>query len=157
MTIPSRQSLRIACFGMLDQQQELATCLARLALAQAGAGDREGFAQTVRRIVEAEERVGLYSKAQLPPEVRSPFEAKVVEWIPRSVLGSSAAFQRLAVDKRETQLATLAPKARRTRLGQLEKEEPSVARWPLLLARLEKEQDDPRAAFAAAATAETTV
>lgn len=144
------QSLRIACFGMLDEERELAACLARLALAQAGAGNRDGFAQTFRRLVEAEERVGLYTKAQLPPEIRAPFEAKVVEWIPRSMLGNSATFQRLAVDQRETQLGALAPKARRTRLAQLQKDEPSVARWPLLLARLEKDEGDARATMTAA-------
>lgn len=144
------QSLRIACFGMLADEPELASCLLRLGLAQAGAGDREGFSQTFRRLVEGEERVGLYSRAQLSAELRAPFEAKVVEWIPRSLTGTSTAFQHLAVDKREAQLAALAPKPRRARIAELEKSEPSMARWPLLLARLEKEVGDPRATLQSA-------
>jgi len=144
------RSLRIACFGMLDDAPQLADCLVRLALAQAAGGDQEGFSQTFRRLVEGEELVGLYSKAGLAPELTGRFEAKVAEWIPRAALAGSSGFQRLAADQRESQLASLQPKARRDRLAKLEKEEPKVARWPLLLARLEKEQQNAKAALAAA-------
>jgi tetratricopeptide (TPR) repeat protein len=143
-------SLRIACFGMLEDEPQLAACLVRLSLAQAGAGDKDGFAQTFRRLLEGEERVGLYTEAGLDPALQTRFEAKVLEWIPRSVLSTSTAFQRLAADQRETQLAGLASKARRERLAKLEQEEPKVARWSLLAARFEKEQGQPRAAVAAA-------
>jgi hypothetical protein len=61
-------SLRVACFGMLDVPGDLAPCLVRLALAQAAAGDRDGFAQTFRRLVEGEELLGLYSQAVLPAD-----------------------------------------------------------------------------------------
>jgi len=144
------RTLRIACFGMLDDEPQLADCLVRLALAQAAGGDQEGFSQTFRRLVEGEELVGLYSKAGLPTELTSRFETKVVEWIPRAALATSSGFQRLAADQREAQLAGLQPKARRDRLAKLEKEEPKVARWPLLLARLEKEQGNAKAALTAA-------
>lgn len=147
------KSLRIACFGMLDEEPQLADCLVRLALAQAGAGDREGFAQTFQRLVEGEELIGLYSKAGLGADLTAPFEAKLVEWVPRAAIAASPAFERLAVDQREAQLAALAPKARRERLAKLEKEEPKSARWPLLLGRLEREQRDPKAALAAAGRA----
>jgi len=144
------RSLRIACFGMLDDAPQLADCLVRLALAQAAGNDQEGFSQTFRRLVEGEELVGLYSKAGLAPELTGRFEAKVAEWIPRAALANSKGFQRLASDQREGQLAALQPKARRDRLARLEKEEPKVARWPLLLARLEKEQQNAKGALAAA-------
>jgi tetratricopeptide (TPR) repeat protein len=144
------RSLRIACFGMLDDAPQLADCLVRLALAQAAGNDQEGFSQTFRRLVEGEELVGLYSKAGLPPDLTGRFEAKVVEWIPRAALAGASGFQRLAADQRESQLAALQPKARRERLAKLEKDEPKVARWPLLLARLEKEQGNAKAALAAA-------
>ena len=144
------RSLRIACFGMLDDEPQLADCLLRLALAQAAGGDQEGFSQTFRRVVEGEELVGLYSNAGLPADLTARFEAKVVEWIPRAALATSGSFKRLAADQRESQLAALAPKARRERLAKLEKEEPNNARWPLLAARLEKQQGDAKAALAAA-------
>ena len=81
------RSLRIACFGMLDEEPQLADCLVRLALAQAASGDQEAFSQTFHRLVEGEELVGLYSKTGLPAELTGRFEAKVVEWIPRAALG----------------------------------------------------------------------
>lgn len=142
-------SLRIACFGMLDEPQ-LAECLVRLALAQAAAGDREAFSATVRRLIEGEERVGLYSKASLNAELSGPFEQRLVEWVPRATLEASTAFRRLAAGKEEAALAALAPRARRTRLEQLLRDEPREVRWPLLLARLEREQGSPRPALAAA-------
>jgi tetratricopeptide (TPR) repeat protein len=144
------RSLRIACFGMLDDEPQLADCLVRLALAQAASGDQDGFSQTFHRLVEGEELVGLYSKAGLPAELTGRFEAKVVEWIPRAALATATGFRHLAADPRESQLAALSPRARRDRLAKLEKEEPKSLRWPLLAARLEKEQNEPKAALAAA-------
>jgi hypothetical protein len=144
------QSFRVACFGMLDDEAQLADCLVRLSLAQAAAGDRDGFAQTFRRLQEGEELVGLYSKASLPRELSAPFEAKVGEWIPRAALATFPAFQKLLADPREAQLAALAPRARRERLAQLEKEDPRQPRWPLLAARLGKEQGEAKAALGAA-------
>jgi tetratricopeptide (TPR) repeat protein len=79
-------SLRVACFGMLDVPGDLAPCLVRLALAQAAAGDRDGFAQTFRRLVEGEELLGLYSQAVLPAGLAAAFEAKVTEWLPAGTL-----------------------------------------------------------------------
>src|SRR4051812_25152782 len=50
------KSLRLACFGMLDEPKPLAECLARFALAQDKASDPDGFRETFRRLVELEER-----------------------------------------------------------------------------------------------------
>lgn len=47
---------RIACFGMLDEPARLAACTVRLALAQAAAGDRDGFAESFGRLATVEER-----------------------------------------------------------------------------------------------------
>jgi tetratricopeptide (TPR) repeat protein len=142
--------LRVACFGMLDDEPQLAACLVRLAMAQAGAGDRAGFAQTFARLVEGEELVGLYSKADLPAELRAPFEARVVEWVPRETLRSTAGFASLAAGQDEAQLLAMAPRARRARLRALMEDEPQQPRWPLLLARLERLEGEPRAAQQAA-------
>ena len=142
--------LRVACFGMLDDEPQLAACLVRLALAQAESGDREGFAHTFGRVLEGEELVKLYSAAELPAELTAAFEARVVEWIPRAALESSATFARLAAEQDDAQLAALPPRARRARLQQLLSEEPQQARWPLMLARLEREAGEPRAAHDAA-------
>jgi hypothetical protein len=146
-------SLRIACFGMLDDEPELAACLVRLALAQAAAGDRQGFLETTRRLLEGEGRVELYSRAALPAELAAPFEARLVEWVPRATLEAVPAFQRLLAGKEEAAVAALPPRARRERLQQLAAQEPREPRWPLLLARLGREQGEPAATLAAAETA----
>ena len=142
--------LRVACFGMLDDEPQLAACLVRLALAQAESGDREGFGHTFGRVIEGEELVKLYSAADLPAELTAAFEARVVDWIPRAALQSSSTFARLAAGQDDAQLAALPPRARRARLQQLVADEPQQARWPLLLARLEREAGEPRAAHDAA-------
>jgi tetratricopeptide (TPR) repeat protein len=76
-----------------------------------------------------------------------------VEWVPRATLAASPAFSRLVAGKEETELAALAPRARRARLGELAQQQPAQARWPLLLARLEREQGEPEPALAAAEAA----
>jgi len=92
----SSQTLRIACFGMLDDPLALAGCLSRLALAQDRAEDGDGFQETFRRIVEVEERFQAYSKAELPAEVRSALEQRLAARIPAATLRSIPSFQRLA-------------------------------------------------------------
>ena len=73
------RDLRIACFGFLEEPASLARCLTYLALAQAGAGDREAFSASFLRILDVEQRFEAYSDAELPPDVRRAFEARVVE------------------------------------------------------------------------------
>jgi predicted Zn-dependent protease len=143
-------SLRVACFGMLDAPPELAECLVRLGLAQAAAGDREAFAQTFRRLLEGEEVLGLYSRATLAAELTAAFERRAAEWIPRATLDDSPAFAHLAGSERESELAALPARARRSRLQQLARDEPREARWPLLLARLERHERNARGAATAA-------
>jgi tetratricopeptide (TPR) repeat protein len=143
-------SLRVACFGMLDAPPELAECLVRLGLAQAAAGDREAFAQTFRRLLEGEEVLGLYSRATLAADLKAAFERRAAEWIPRATLDDSPAFAHLAGGERESELAALPARARRSRLQQLVRDEPREPRWPLLLARFERQERNARGAAEAA-------
>jgi tetratricopeptide (TPR) repeat protein len=83
------RSLRFACFGMLDEPKPLAACLARLALAQDKAADLPGFRETFTRLVEIEERFQGYSQADLPAEIRTALEQKLVAHIPAPTLQSS--------------------------------------------------------------------
>lgn len=87
--------LRLACFGMLEDPPALADCLTRLALAQAAAGDDEGFGATFRRLVEVEERFDGYGDAESPAGMRAAFEAEVAARIPARVLAATPAFARL--------------------------------------------------------------
>ena len=94
------RSLRLACFGMLDEPKPLAECLSRLALAQDKASDPDSFRETFRRLVELEERFQAYSQSTLPPEVRNALEARVAALIPAATLaGSPPAFRPKAARK----------------------------------------------------------
>jgi hypothetical protein len=87
------RTLRLACFGMLDEPRPLADCLTRLALAQDGAGQVEGFRDTFRRLVEVEERFKGYSQADLPPELRAALEARLAARLPAATLATAPAFR----------------------------------------------------------------
>jgi hypothetical protein len=87
--VAAARTLRLACFGMLDEPKALAACLARLALAQDKVADAQGFRDTFVRLVEIEERFQGYSQADLPAEVRAAPEQKVAARIPAPTLDSS--------------------------------------------------------------------
>jgi tetratricopeptide (TPR) repeat protein len=87
------RTLRLACFGMLEDPLPLADCLARLALAQDGAGDAAGFRDTFQRLVEVEERFKGYSQGGLPPELRATLEARLATRIPAATLAGTPAFR----------------------------------------------------------------
>ncbi|HEY9422279.1 MAG TPA: hypothetical protein VIW92_12750, partial [Thermoanaerobaculia bacterium] len=71
------RDLRLACFGMLDEPQPLADCLARLALAQDRLDDADAFRGTFQRLVELEDRFKTYSQGNMVPELRTALEARV--------------------------------------------------------------------------------
>jgi hypothetical protein len=90
------RSLRVACFGLLDEPGELAVCLARLGVAQHRSADLDGFRETFRRAVEVEERFGAWSGAEIPPEVLADFEQRAAAAIPAPTLEAVPAFRHLA-------------------------------------------------------------
>jgi hypothetical protein len=99
------RALRLACFGMLDEPRPLAECLSRLALAQDGAGDVEGFRETFRRLTEVEDRFKGYSQAEMTPELRAALEARLAARIPAATLAGAPAFR--AAPARKGAVATL--------------------------------------------------
>jgi tetratricopeptide (TPR) repeat protein len=100
----SSRTLRIACFGMLDEPKALAGCLSRLALAQDRTDDADGFQDTFRRLAEVEERFQAYTGAELPAETRAALEQRLVARIPVATLRSIPVFRPLA-DRKEGQSA----------------------------------------------------
>ena len=90
------KSLRIACFGLLEQPSVLARCLVRLGLAQAQSSDGGGFRQTFSRLLELESRTPSYATADLAPPIRSAFEEQLAQRIPSTILAASPTFQKLA-------------------------------------------------------------
>jgi len=89
------RDLRLACFGFLEEPPLLGECLVRLGLAQAAAGDDEGFGETFRRVVEVEQRFGGFGAAALSAEERREFEAEITARIPPRTLGYSGVFRHL--------------------------------------------------------------
>jgi hypothetical protein len=131
------KQLRLACFGLLEEPQPLAACLVRLGVAQAAAGDGEGFAETFRRISDLEERFGAYGKADLPPELRAAFEQRVVAAIPAATLDALPAFRELSHRKLVAQIAALAPRERRRQLEERLRNDPRDVAFNLMLVELD--------------------
>lgn len=109
----SARTLRIACFGLLDDPPSLAGCLSRLALAQDRADDGDGFQETFRRLVEVEERFQAYTRAEVPQETRAALEQRLAARIPAATLRSIPAFRALADRKVESPPSGRQPKPRR--------------------------------------------
>lgn len=134
------KSLRLACFGMLEDPVSLGGCLTRLGLAQAESGDRDTFNDTFRRLSIVEQRFQGYRQATLPAAVRAGFEKWLVRWIPEQQLAGIPAFTALAERRTAAKLRRLPPKERRPRIDELLKEAPSNPRWHVLKADLELEE-----------------
>jgi tetratricopeptide (TPR) repeat protein len=143
------RQLRIACFGLLDEPTLLADGLTRLALAQAAAGDNDGFRDTFQRLTEVEARFSGYTRADIPKEVRGALEQLILQLIPRATIAENPAFAYL-VPNRWDSVAKLPPTQRRKELERLIKVEPAELRWRLMLAELELAEGRPHDAYAAA-------
>jgi tetratricopeptide (TPR) repeat protein len=117
------RTLRLACFGMLDEPVTLGGCLVRLALAQDRNDDGDGFLETFRRLSEVEERFQGYTRASLTPELRADLERRLVARVPAAALRSVAAFRALADRKVETKPAG----ADSTDSGRSRRGQPSVS------------------------------
>jgi len=86
------ETLRLACFGFLDEPENLAGCLVHLALAQDGAGQQKEFTDTFHRILEVEQRFGAYTDADLSDEMRAKFQEVTKKNIPEPVLAEAKLF-----------------------------------------------------------------
>ena len=134
------KDLRLACFGLLNEPPALTDCLVRLAVAQGAGNDVDGFRETFRRIAEVEDRFGAYGKLQLPPEIRTAFEQRLVVLIPAATLETIPVWKPLLQTKAEVQIAALPPKERRKELESRLAKEPRSLTWNLLAAELELEE-----------------
>ena len=131
------RSLRLACFGLLDDLRLLGECLPRLALAQDKVGDHEGLHDTWKRLAEAEERYGVYSQASLPNDVRTALEQRLAAQIPAASLDAVPAFRGAASRQFEAQLAAMQPRQRRQALEARIAAEPKNPQWLVLAGELD--------------------
>ncbi len=147
------KSLRLACFGLLDEPPVLARCLTYLAAAQGDLGDEDAFAATFDRILEVERRFEAFSQLDLDTALRGDLEAYLEQWIAPEALASAPSFLHVARRKLEARIAEGSPEERRRELERLVALEPEEARWHLLLAELELGDGDYPTALAAAEAA----
>jgi hypothetical protein len=130
-------SLRLACFGLLDDPELLVEGLVRLGLAQGELQDQAGFEATFRQLLDAEERLGAYSRATPRRDLVARYEEQLLAYLPPSALEDSGIFAHLAEKARMEGLEGLSTRDRRARLQGLAQDEEDNALWPLLLADLE--------------------
>ncbi len=135
-------SLRLACFGLLDEPMVLARGLTYLALAQAAIDDEPAFIRTFGRIIEIELRFQAFSQLELDPDLRRTYDAHLQRWIALDELSRAPVFRPVARAKFEAQVRELTPEERRSELERLVAAEPEDSSWRLLLAELELESDE---------------
>ncbi len=143
-------SLRLACFGLLDEPQTLARGLTHLALAQAHLDDQAAFASTFDRILEVERRFQAFSQLDLSTDLRRDLDGWLERWIASDVLDGVQAFRGAARLKLAAQVLALPVEERRPGLRRLAAAEPENPAWSLQLAELELASGDLEAALAAA-------
>jgi len=135
----SARLLRIACFGLLEDPEELADGLTRLALAQAMSNDNDGFRETFGRLGEVEERFGAWSSAPTPESMRSALRRHASRLVPAATLQASP-LTTAAAEQLGDNLADLPPVERRKELVRRIADRPAEPQWRLALARLDLQE-----------------
>lgn len=146
--------LRVACFGLLEEDG-LAECLIRLGLSQARSGNPEGFEQSFRRLTEAEALLGVYTRANPPPDLVAAYARHVEALIPAAVRQSAIDFGPAIAIESPPIDSTKQPSVRERRRALEEQNRLHAAdpRWPRELAQLERDEERPKAALEAARAA----
>lgn len=125
---------RVAAFGYLNQPGPLSNTLARLALAQTGAGRPADADATIQRFLEVQRRFPAYPPPGLDGAAQADFRALLLRRVPEATL---LGFPSLAglVETEEQKIARLPPAERRRALEAASRREPNSVVWPLALAR----------------------
>ena len=90
--IHATETLRIACFGMLEEPEFLVECLVWLSVAERESNEEEAYLKTFGRILRLEGQFSAYSKAPLADSLRQNFQKTALRRVPRAVLDSSPSF-----------------------------------------------------------------
>ena len=139
-------TLRIACFGFLDEPDLLAEGLIRLGLAQAGLEDQRGFTSTFRRLLEIEDLFGAYTSAPVPASLKATFESELARRIDPRELRASTLFSDLAAQRQVSEQSQIPAKKQRSQLKKALKKDPENLQLLWELAQLEMSEDQPREA-----------
>ncbi len=143
--IDAIDEFRIAAFGSLDRPVVLSECLARLALAQAAAGQTTETNETLGRFLEVERRFGVYGKTSLEADVRADFQSLLLRSVPPAAISAVPSLAGL-VETDEQKIARLPAPERRKALLAWAKREPDGVRWQIALARDAMERGDTKEA-----------
>lgn len=148
---PAVRSLRLACFGFLEEPTLLAVGLTRLALAQGAAGDDQGFEATFRRLVEVEERFDAWTEADMTPGLRDDLRRLVLRRVPAATLAATpfAGFLPTA----DEQISAIPESRRRAELERRIREHPDRAVWRVILGEMDLADGTPARAAARASEA----
>jgi len=138
---------RIACFGMLDTPVILGGCLGRLAIAEARADDREGFADAFRRLAAVEERFHGFEQSDLTADERAELAERAGALLTPQETALLPSIAAAVEERRRAEIAALPPKERIRRLEKLAAEQPGEARWKIGLAQAELDRGEPKAAL----------
>ena len=133
------EDLRLACFGMLDDPEELVDCQVHLAVAQGNLGDTTGFEETFTRLLDTEIRFPTYQNLSLDPLVRQSFESQLETSVAYEALIQAPAFRQIAARVFEDRLASLPLEQRRQELAALRAREPAELRWLIMMSEVELE------------------
>ena len=138
--------LELACFGMLDDANRLAECLAYLAVAQARTADAEGFRNTFDRIREVELRFKAFSRLALTEALRSELEEQFAQSAPYETLRDLPTYAGSIQRDLEAEILSLPLEERRPKLLKLLDAQPDNLSWRILMAEVDLGTED----FAAA-------
>ncbi len=131
------KDLKIGCFGLLEEPDNLARCLTYLAVAQGEIADVPAFTRTFERILEVEKMFQAFSKRPPDTRLRGALERHLESLVSYEVLSRERIFRHVAGRKREAEIRAMAPEERRAALEQRIGVEPEHVTWRLLMADLD--------------------
>jgi hypothetical protein len=136
--VEAARLLRIACFGQLEAPPRLGACTAALAIAQGRANDREGFEESIRRLIALESRFPGASAAHLDAGARAELARRAAAWLAPELRGqlpllataeesAPAPAPRAEARRREPSLPEPAPAPRESRRERRARERTTAA------------------------------
>ncbi len=140
------RDLEVACFGLLDAPEKLASGLALLIVAQGALGDADGVRESFDRLSDLHDRFGTRAADTLSEARFAALQEVLLGYLPSATLSVSQ-FAELVQERQRQELVGLPPRERESRLQALIAEDPTVLDWSLMLSELRLSTGDPRGAL----------
>ena len=143
------EDLKLGCFGLLEEPDNLARCLTYLAVAQGEIADVPAFTRTFDRILEVERMFQAFSKLAPGTVPRASLETHVENLVPYETLARSPVFRDVARRRKEAEIRAMAPEERRAELTKRIAAEPAQWTWRLMMADMDLASGDFESALVA--------